>query len=97
MKNQKKLPEAWYLEKGDEIKINGKKFRVTKIDGVPEDDPYLGPKPEKWFYLTDNYRLDVTEKGMNFGKVIPQDKYNYDIKSLKIKSFKILKSKYFDS
>jgi len=29
--NQKKLPEAWYLEEGDKIEINSKTFQILNV------------------------------------------------------------------
>jgi len=92
---QQKLHEAWYLQEGDEIEINNKKFTIIKIDIIElyhkghENYAY-----EKTFKLSEDYFLEFGENGieLRFGKIkkLGSNTFSYS-DNIKINSIKILK------
>lgn len=83
---QKHLPDAWYLNEGDKVEVNGKNFSVTQIESL------VGEEEIKTFYLDQDNALEVTESGkIKFFKVERPTKNTEEFHDLELKSIKILK------
>ncbi len=78
---QKHLPDVWYLNEGDEIEVNDKRFKILKIETRElYDKSHPDYAYEKTFILSEDYFLEFEENGtkLRFGKIKKLGPNNFD-------------------
>lgn len=84
------MPDIWWLKEEDKVVIDGKVFKVKKIEFIESCHPEHC-KDEKTFYLTDDYALVVNEDQTDFFKIERPNKNTENFKKLRLNKVNIVK------